>query len=51
MKEPEYLLTYNASSYEWFDSEEELKEFVEENDLTSYEALYIPHAYEVQIED
>ncbi|WP_158633962.1 hypothetical protein [Radiobacillus deserti] len=51
MEEPEYLLTYNASNYEWFHSKEEMLDFIEENELSSYEALYIPEAFIVDFED
>lgn len=49
MDEPEYLLTYNASNYEWFHSIDEMREFIEENEIESYEALHIPEAFEVEI--
>lgn len=49
MDEPEYLLTYNASNYEWFYSIEEMRDFIDENEIESYEALYIPEAFEVEI--
>lgn len=51
MEEPEYLLTYNATSYEWFPTKEEMLAFIEENQLHSYEALYIPEAFEVDFEE
>ncbi|MBM7573228.1 hypothetical protein [Aquibacillus albus] len=51
MDEPVYLLTYNASSYEWFYTEEEMFAFINENNLTNYEALYIPEAFEVTFEE
>lgn len=47
MEEPQYLLTYNASNYEWFYSVEEMEDFIEQNDINSYEALYIPEAIAV----
>jgi hypothetical protein len=50
MNEPEYLLTYNASNYEWFYTEEEMIGFIKENNLQSYEALYIPEAIEIDVE-
>ncbi|MCT2534221.1 hypothetical protein NC661_10175 [Aquibacillus koreensis] len=50
MEEPEYLLTYNASNYEWFYSIEEMLAFIEENNIYSYEALHIPDAYEIDLE-
>ncbi|WP_186580565.1 hypothetical protein [Aquibacillus kalidii] len=50
LEELEYLLTYNASNYEWFASEEELVSFIKEHDITSYEAWHIPEAFEIEIE-
>ncbi|MDC3414694.1 hypothetical protein NC797_06685 [Aquibacillus sp. 3ASR75-11] len=50
MTEPEYLLTYNASSYEWFHTEVEMIGFIKEHNIQSYEALYIPEAIEIDVE-
>ncbi|MDL4842254.1 hypothetical protein [Aquibacillus rhizosphaerae] len=49
MSEPEFLLTYNASNYEWFFSIDEMIEFIEEHNLQSYEALHIPIADELEL--
>ncbi|MDC3417977.1 hypothetical protein [Aquibacillus salsiterrae] len=51
MKEPEYLLTFNASSYEWFHEYEEMVAFIKQNKLSNYEALHIPEAFELEIEE
>lgn len=54
----EYLLTYEKEieilglgvaqcpikTYEWFDDEEEMNDFIEKNDIKPIEKLYVPNA-------
>ncbi|HDK7194960.1 TPA: hypothetical protein PTV74_003268 [Clostridium botulinum] len=54
----EYLLTYEKEieilglgvaqsrikTYEWFEDEEEMNDFIEENDIKPIEKLYVPNA-------
>jgi len=55
----EYLLTYETKieisdktkvtikTYEWFESEEEMNNFVEENNIEPIEKFYAPNVFEV----
>ncbi|WP_179281003.1 hypothetical protein [Paenibacillus sp. XY044] len=48
MRDKTYLLTYqnnkNSLTFAWFDTESEMSEFVENEDINVIEALYVKEA-------